>query len=679
MPRFSSLMPLVCGLVLALHGCGGGGGGSTDGATYNPPDSTPTSSTPFTTPHQVSLLAGVRGGKGYLDAAGVAARFGYSSGVAVDSAGNVYVADSDNNAIRKVSPTGLVSTLSREIRSPFGVAVDEAGNVYVTASGSQAIQKISPTGALTLLAGAILSSGHADGVGANASFDTPTGLAIDKSGNLYVADTGNHTIRKITPDGTVSTLAGTAGTLGSADGAMGIASFNRPYGVAVDANGNVLVADTGNRTIRKYTALTGLVETLAGKAGVPGSTDASGSQARFGSPTGVALDSLGNVYVSDASNHTVRKIDFAGTVSTYAGMAGVAGSADGLGAAARFNEPVGMACGRDGMVYIGDVADGIIRKITPERVVSTLAGAASDPGSTDGLMALAKFNEPTGITSDQAGNVYLNDSGNFTVRKIAATGLVSTLAGTVAHLGSTDGSGSAASFAYLAGAATDRAGNIYLGDAGNGTIRKVTPAGVVSTLAGTAGAQGNQDGLGPVASFQTIRGLTVDLSGNVFVADADSHTIRKITPAGLVSTVVGRAGVAGSTDGQGAVARFSGPQGIAADSIGNLYVADSGNNTIRKVSPSGVVSTLAGTPGPSTLRVDGKGSAARFNGPEAVALDSDGNIYVLDTGNFALRQVTPSGVVTTLAVDLYRATAITVLNQNVLVTTENAIVSVAIQ
>ena len=196
--------------------------------------------------------------------------------------------------------------------------------------------------------------------------------------------------------------------------------------------------------------------------------------------------------------------------------------------------------------------------------------------------------------------------------------------------------------------AVDAAGNVYVADTGNDTIRKITPAGVVTTLAGTAGQAGSADGTGTAARFNEPDGVAVDAAGNVYVADTNNDTIRKITPAGVVTTLAGTAGQAGSADGTGAAAQFNAPEGVAVDGAGNVYVADTGNDTIRKITPAGVVTTLAGTAG-QVGSADGTGSAARFNDPDGVAVDGAGNVYVADTINDTIREITPAGVVTTLA------------------------------
>ena len=270
-----------------------------------------------------------------------------------------------------------------------------------------------------------------------------------------MADYSNSTIRRITPAGDVSTLAGPAGSTGSADGPRAAARFSSPQGVAVDTAGNVYVADTGNNTIRKITPA-GIVSTLAGLAGTPGSTDGTGSAARFDGPYGVAADTAGNVYVADISNSTIRKITPAGEVTTLAGLAGSFGSADGTGSAARFDFPASVAVDRAGTVYVADFSSSTIRKITPAGEVSTLAGLANNYGSTDGPGSAARFLGPLGVAVDAAGNVYVADNNNHTIRKITPAGVVSTLAGLAEDPGSTDGAGSAARFSFPQGVTAGR-------------------------------------------------------------------------------------------------------------------------------------------------------------------------------------------------------------------------------
>jgi serine/threonine protein kinase, bacterial len=322
----------------------------------------------------------------------------------------------------------------------------------------------------------------------------------------------------------------------------------------------------------------------------------------------------------------------AGDVTTLAGS-GTGGSADGTGVAASFNYPAGVAVDGAGNVYVADSSSHKIRKVSPGGVVSTLAGSGT-AGAADGTGAAASFNSPTGVAADGAGNVYVADYGNNKIRKVSPAGVVSTLAGSGSQ-GSVDGTGAAASFDAPRGVAVDSSGNVYVADYGNNKIRKVSSAGVVSTLAGS-GTAGAVDGTGAAASFSNPFGVAVDGAGNVFVADTFSNKIRKVTSAGVVSTLAG-SGTGGAVDGTGAAASFDSPTGVAVDGAGSVFVADSSNNKIRKVTSGGVVSTLAGSG--TAGAVNGTGAAASFDYPAGVAVDGAGNVFVGDTFNNKIRKV----------------------------------------
>src|SRR5438477_377876 len=529
---------------------------------------------------------------------------------------------------------------------PYATAVDGAGNVYVADTYNYTVRKITPAGVVTTLAGLAGEDGSADGTGSYARFSYLFGIAVDGAGNVYVTDFSN-TIRKITPAGVVTTLAGTPSVHGSADGTGSAAQFWQPWGIAVDSAGIVYVADQANSTIRKITPA-GVVTTIAGAAGMFGSTDGTGSAARFNAPYGVAATTTGIIYVADSGNHEIRKITPAKAVTTFAGSAttdgGGIGSSDGTGRIARFNYPNGVAVSGT-TVYVGDTYNHTIRKITSNGLVTTFAGTAGVPGSADGIGNAAQFYRPFGVAADKAGNVYVADASNSTIRKITSAGVVTTLAGTAGVVGSTDGSGSAAQFYYPFAVAVDGAGNLYVADTNNYTVRKITPAGVVTTLAGFAGFHDYSDGTGSNAGFGNLFGIAADSAGNVYVADNTYSTIRKITPAGVVTTLAGTPGISGSADGTGSAARFFSPRGIAIDSAKNLYVTDQNNQTVRKITPAGVVTTLGGVAGSYGI-ADGTGRSARFFTPAGIAVASSGVLYVADSYNHEIR----SGVVADLKV-----------------------------
>jgi hypothetical protein len=335
-----------------------------------------------------------------------------------------------------------------------------------------------PPYAFTTLAGnASNSEGSSNGTGSAASFFNPYNVAVDGSGNVYVADTSNSIIRMITPAGVVTTIAGAALVTGSTDGPGGSALFDNPIGVAVDGSGNVYVGDTGNDTIRKITLVSGvwMVSTLAGSAGNYGSSNGTGSAASFENPNGVAVDGSGNVYVADYMNSTIRKVTSAGVVTTLAGSPNDPGHSNGTGSAALFNGPNGVAVDGSGNVYVADTENQLIRKVTSAGVVTTIAGTATVTGSTDGPGTSALFNFPTSVAVDGSGNLYVADYSNFVIRKITPGEVVTTVAGSVTNAGSTNGTGIVALFNSPTGVAVDGSGNVYVADTGNNLIRKGTP------------------------------------------------------------------------------------------------------------------------------------------------------------------------------------------------------------
>ncbi len=521
---------------------------------------------------------------------------------------------------------------------PSGVAVDASGNIYVADYNNNKIRKVSAAGVVTTFAGTG-AQGSKDGTAASASFYYPKGVAVDAVGNVYVADWGNNKIRKVSPAGVVSTLAGT-GLKGVADGIGDSANFYNPIGVAVDTAGNVYVADEVNNIIRKVSA-TGVVTTVAGD-GEQGSTDGAGLSASFNNPKGVAVDIAGNVYIADAGNNKIRKLSTAGVVSTLAGS-GIQGSADGTSTVASFDFPTGLTVDASGNVYVADRVNNKIRKVSTAGVVTTLAGNGVQ-GNADGISNVASFYSPEGVSVDPAGNVYVVDSYNHKIRKVSSAGVVTTLAGSGAT-GSSDGAGSAASFSAPFGIALDKTGNMFVADMLNHKIRRVSTAGVVTTFAGS-GAFGSADGGAATASFYYPKGIAVDAAGNVYVADQTNHKIRKVSAAGVVTTLAGN-GTSGSSDGVGASASFQNPSGIAVDLSGNVYVADYDNHKIRKINATGVVTTLAG----NGVRgdIDGTGNDASFRYPSSVAVDSSGNVFVADSYNHKIRKISAAGVVTTIA------------------------------
>ncbi|MEN3371362.1 MAG: hypothetical protein V7609_3505 [Verrucomicrobiota bacterium] len=606
--------------------------------------------------YRFTTFAGNPPSRGSADGTGSAARFSSPTGNAVDGAGNIYIADTSNYTIRKITPVGVVTTVAglagvsgfangngsaARFSSLGGIAVDSAGNLYVT--DNYTIRKITPSRDVSTLTGLPGQPGSADGPPGTAQFGYLVGMAIDKTGNLYTTD-WNATIRKTDPTGVVTTIAGSPGEHGSNDGTGTAARFSVLAGIAIDSSGNLFVADgLLNNTIRRITPA-GVVTTFAGTPGSVGNEDGTGNNARFYSPNGVGIDSAGNLYIGDGFYANIRKITPAAVVTTLAHMGG---------------RPAGVSTDSAGNIYASDSLNHIIRKLTSSGDVTTLAGLADSPGSADGTGFAVRFTLPTAVAKDAAGNIYVADGANSTIRKITPDGTVSTFAGWPQRVGTADGIGSAAQFARPAGIVIDSHGNLFVSDSGfypysaGQSLRKITPAGMVTTVA---------------TGFNWPGSIAIDGADNIYLAEAGANKIRKITLDGVVTTVAG-SGTRGFTDGTGTLATFFGPGAVAATPDGTLYVADSGNQAIRQITPAGEVTTLAG----SMIRgsADGIGSAAHFYlsntngcygycdvGPRPVpaseitggiAVDSAGNVLVGDTLNHTIRKVTPAGVVTTIA------------------------------
>jgi len=341
--------------------------------------------------------------------------------------------------------------------------------------------------------------------------------------------------------------------------------------------------------------------------------------------TGLLLTSCGKEEISpsELSPSSV-------TVNTVAGS-GTPGSTNGAGTAASFYQPTGIATDASGNIYVADFGNNMIRKIGKAGVVTTLAGSGTQ-GSANGTGAAASFYQPTGVAADASGNIYVADNDNNQVRKITPGGVVTTLAGSGTK-GSVNGTGTAAEFAYPLGVATDAAGNVYVADFGNNLIRKITPAGVVSTLAGS-GTAGAVNGTGTAAAFNQPSALAIDASGNIYVADYGNNLVRKISTAGVVTTLAG-SGSAGSANGNGTAASFNNPQGIAVDASGNVYVADYGNNLVREISPAGAVTTL----GSGNSINNNTGNANPFATPYGIAVDATGNVYISDYSGSTIEEI----------------------------------------
>lgn len=589
------------------------------------------------------------------------------------------------------------SAESARLLGPAGITHDAQDNVYFV-DGGTLVRKISADGSVTTIAGIAESFGSVDGNGRFAKFNGLRGIAIDRTGNIYVTENINKTIRKITPNGVVSTVAGKAGESGFIDGYGTNARFTQPIGVTIDGNGDIWIADLGDAElgisgkIRRINAA-GLVQTLiitgdvpSAPAGIVVAPDGSiivsetkssnvytlrGSGISYvstknfdllnGVPAGTEVAYLsdypvlsynnnGELMLADTYTNRILKLN-----STWSGTFREVGNhKDGTLSNAVYNFPTAFTQLSNGDIYVSDLGNKMIRRIRGS-LVSTAVGKRSY-GANDGLGKNASFYSAFGLSSDGNGKIVVADANNNVIRSIDSNGMVETIAGLPTEFGFADGLKSTAQFNSPRALHLDKNGDIYVSDTYNNLIRKVTSAGQVTTLAGAMstdvyrnGIASNPsvDGVARNARFFSPRGLTTDSKGNLYVIDYYHRTVRKISSDGIVSTFAGSADIAGTVDGRGSNARFMRPVGLSIDHDDNLYVADCAAHNVRKISPSGDVTTVAGI-AQSAGHSDGPVSAAKFNCPRGLSFDEKGNLYVADANNDSIRMISSQGLVTTI-------------------------------
>jgi sugar lactone lactonase YvrE len=652
----------------------------------------------ITTAGVVTTFAG-NGNYSTTDGTGTGASFLYVGYITIDNSGNLYVTENEGQQLRKITPAGVVTTLSATtgIYGANGIKADISGNLFVT-TGSGLIYMINAQGITSKVAGLNDGTYATDGDITLVSLGYLNGLTFDQAGDLYVIELFEQKIKKIiftgfsvnpilpegltlNADGSVTGTATKAITAtdytftaknlaGSSSTIVKIATVipalppvlttvspaSAGYGQAISITGTNLLGATEVKigsdavpfTISSPTSIVAAVNTHTsgditvsneyGAATYTGFTVTPPPVISYTTPQTFTVGTAKEILPQNTGS-AIPNVQYALT-TTLAGSSQY-GSGNGTGATAFFSEPNGVVTDVLGNIYVADTYNNLIRKVTPEGVVTIFAGK-NIGGASNGKGTSASFNYPRGLAFDSAGNFYIVDSNNNLIRKITPDGTVSTFAGNGSS-GAANGTALQASFSSPTGIALDENGNIFIGDTENNMIRKITPEGVVSTLAGSGG-YGADNGDGASATFLRPEGLAVDADGNVYVADTYNHMIRKITPAGVVSTFAGSS-AQGSKNGKGSDASFNYPSSVTIDNYGNLYVADKNNSSIRMITADGTVTTIAGNGGAETI--DGIGTTAGFRAPAGVYADSYGNLYVTDANT--IRKLNLTGYTVTPA------------------------------
>lgn len=590
----------------------------------------------------------------------------------IDTDGNLYVVERSRRGIWRIATDGSVSKVTvkgpRRLGSgrdgdaaksamfPIvgGIADDGAGNIYVSDKYGHRVQRIDPDGWISTIAG--IGAPGFDGDGGPASqavMDSPTALASDRAGALYVADSGNARIRRIDRDGIIDTVAGSDEKIIAAEGVPAIeAHLQRPRGLATDRAGNVYVVEHAGQRIRKIDP-SGTITNLAGTGKRGGAGDGGpASAAELYWPDGIAADRNGNLYVAELVGHRVRQIDPNGRISTVAGRGKRGFEGDGGPAvAAKLFRPQGVAVDKSGAVFVADSGNHRVRRIDPEGRISTLAGTGEAGYGGDGCPAAeAELNEPCGIAADGAGSVYVCDSKNHRIRRIDAKGMIATVAGTgTPGHGGDGGPAIEAMLHWPALVATDERGNVYVGDRNNERVRKIDADGIITTVVGT-GQPGYAGDRGPAdrAQLSQPSGVAVDGAGNLYVADTENGRVRRIDSAGTITTFAGGGSALHNGDrGPADKARIGTVHGLSVDASGNVYFSDSFHHRVRRFLPGGRITTIAGTGKAGYAGDGGAAHEAQISHPTGVAADANGNVYVADTGNQRVRRISASGLITT--------------------------------
>ena len=578
------------------------------------------------------------------------------TGVAVDGLGNLYIAAAER--IRKVDTSGTITTFagtgtrggggdggsatSSMLSIPRGVAVDGSGNVYIADSGNNRVRKVDTSGTITTFAGTGAGGFGGDGGSATSSMlSAPYDVAVDGSGNVYIADQDNNRVRKVDSSGTITTFAGTGvGSFGGDGGSATSSMLSAPYDVAVDGSGNVYIADTWNHRIRKVDS-SGIITTIAGNGTRGfGGDGGSATSSMLNLPNGVAVDGSGNVYIADYHNHRVRKVDTSGIITTILGIPAI-------------YQPSRVAVDGAGNVYVAE-SRGVRKMDATTNDVSTFAVNASRFGfGPDGVPAISsQLAWPMGVAVDGSDNVYIAEFRAHRVRRVDSSGIITTFAGTGTRGFGGDGGAATSALLYQPDdVAVDAFGNVYIADRLNHRVRKVNSSGIITTFAGTgAGGFGGDGGAATSSMLRAPASVAADGSGNVYIADLWNHRVRKVDSSGIITTFAGTGTSGFGGDGGAATSSMLNlPNGVAVDGSGNVYISDHSNHRVRKVDSSGIISTFAGT-GTRGFGLDGvEATSSHLRSPHEVAVDGSGNVYIADWGSGRVRKVDSSGIITTFA------------------------------
>jgi sugar lactone lactonase YvrE len=596
------------------------------------------------------------------------------TGIAVDHTGTLYITDFGNNRVRRVGTDRKIITIAgtgipgfagdggpaihARLTNPAAVTVDSTGVLYIADAGNNRVRRVGIDGMITTVVGTGTAGYSGDGGPATqAQLVSLVGVAVDSTGVLYIADEGNHRVRRVGTDGTITTVAGTGIPGYAGDGGPATqAQLAHPSGVAVDGTGILYIADQFNDRVRRVGA-DGTITTAAGTGSSGFAGDGKpATQAQLARPTGVAVDSIGALYIADQFNNRVRRVGINGTITTVAGTNTAGYSGDGGPATrAQLTSPAGAAVDSSGALYITDFGNNRVRRAGTNGTITTVAGTGTARFAGDGGPATrAQLANPDGVAVDGTGAIYIAEYGNNRVRRVGADGTITTVAGTsISGFAGDGGPATQAQLAHPTGVAVDSTGALYIADQFNNRVRRVGADGTITTAVGT-GIPGFAGDTGPATQAQLANpiGVAVDGTGVLYIAEFGNNRVRRVGTDGTITTVAGTNTAGYSGDGGPATrAQLTSPAGVAVDRSGALYITEFGNNRVRRVGTDGTITTVAGTGIPGYSGDGGPATQAQLANPAGVAVDSAGILYIAEFGNNRVRRVGADGTITTMAGD----------------------------
>ncbi|CAI2719302.1 NHL domain-containing protein [Nitrospina watsonii] len=605
-------------------------------------------------------------------------------GIAVAPSGDIYIARRAHNIISKIDQNGMLTNVvgtgvsgysgdkgpanRATLKVPAGLTFDKQGNLYIADRENHVVRKVDTNGIITTVAGTGSAGYSGDkGPATEAQLDLPSDMAVDNAGNLYISDRSNNVIRKVTPDGIITTYAGTGDDGYNGDNMPALrANLDKPFGLTVDNAGNLYIADRGNNRIRKVDAESGLISTIAGDGGFFFIGDNGPAyRASIAGPTDVAVDDEGNVYIADRNNNRIRKVNTLGMIRTVMGTGQQDYNGDSeVARETNLHLPFAIALDTNGDLLVVDRSHYRIRKMFQKGSrVETLAGNgvknfAGDNGPATG----AKLEFPHGIAVDDEDNIIFADKGNYRIRKIDPDGIISTIVGTGIRGNIGDNGPALEASVFPTILELNHKDEIYFQSPSGfvSLIRKVDTQGTVSLFlssgdedyqqsimqAGFTGRSSHSE----ITVITQFSGMAFDKQGNLYVSDRINHQIRKVTPEGKLSTVAGNGSSDYTGDGGPATkASFRDPQALTMDKQGNLYIGDTANNVVRKIDRQGIVTTVAGNTDHDYSGDKGPALEAGIKSIGDLAISPSGELYIVETGNHTVRKVTRDGKIVLVA------------------------------